>query len=932
MEPSQPSNLEDLNFILKDALDRLEWAKICQSVAQHAVLTEVKVRFENLVPWVSQEQRYQRLMAAMEGSKLVMEGKSLQKYSDFEPKDLLVQIKRENSLSKALCVHLLLMLNAAKEISHFFPDPSDKLKSPVLAKVQAEMMVPSSFHAAVRSTIDLEGEILDSASSELKNLRQKQKNLKSKIESTLGDLIKKTNFRNALQDAQWSIRDGRYVVPVRTDRKSEIVGTTLGVSSTGHTLFIEPAEMTGLQGQLEETQTQIWAEEARILHALSKQAWPLYDTLVDLAEGVYKWDFYASLSLFSLSIDGCCPEFHQNSQDPKFEILGARHPFLVLDRKTVVANDLILNSHRDSQGSSPQVWVLSGPNAGGKTLSMKTVGLLFVMAQAGLAVSARSARFHEFNQVFAEIGDRQNVSEDLSTFSGHLTHLKKICSFSQSRTLVLLDEGFVGTDPALGTALARATLEYLADVGATVIITTHFSSLKLLSNEDSRFVNASMEFENSQLLPTYRLLPGIPGQSFALELASRIGFFPSIIEKAKEYHGKEERNLEKLLQTLQIQREELDHRLEQNKLWNQQLLEEKEKLERSRKELTQLRDDLVTSYQSKLEKRLNSFVNRLEIREKQFLKHLESQRKNLAESSISTVHSADLSPESPPLPVVPSPSKQPVKSKVLGLQDLAQFKSKLPAKNPGKEEEDEITSFRSPKQFSVRSLRDEAVESLENLKSYGDKANAEMSKELNTLAQMYGENSQRALPEIPKVAPGIPAFNELKKGDKVKSQKFKETGIVLADSNYHKGMIEVQFGILKIKLKWDEVTLIPQTDYKKQLPPNKVNSVTTPKSFKQNSTSNQTDMQIPQILPYKGNTIDLRGMMVEESIEKCEAFVSHCYSQEISPFVILHGHGTGKVKLAVREWLQKHSWKLRFRPGTSGEGSDGVTIVAIDET
>ncbi len=172
----------------------------------------------------------------------------------------------------------------------------------------------------------------------------------------------------------------------------------------------------------------------------------------------------------------------------------------------------------------------------------------------------------------------------------------------------------------------------------------------------------------------------------------------------------------------------------------------------------------------------------------------------------------------------------------------------------------------------------------------------------------------------------------MKKGDKVKSQKFKETGIVLADSNYHKGMIEVQFGILKTKLKWDEVTLIPQTDYKKQLPPNKVNSVTTPKSFKQNSTSNQTDMQIPQILPYKGNTIDRRGMMVEESIEKCEAFVSHCYSQEISPFVILHGHGTGKVKLAVREWLQKHSWKLRFRPGTSGEGSDGVTIVAIDET
>jgi DNA mismatch repair protein MutS2 len=415
----------------------------------------------------------------------------------------------------------------------------------------------------------------------------------------------------------------------------------------------------------------------------------------------------------ALNASRCELNSSQIKSDLKFSFLKAKHPLFLLENKPCVANDLILDHHN--------VWVISGPNAGGKTVAMKTVGLFVLMAKAGLFLPCEKPHALDFDRVFVELGDRQSREDDLSSFSGHLLQMKKIYEHANERTLVLLDEAFIGTDPAIGMAMARAMLESLADKNSAVMITTHFSNLKNLSDGDPRFLNASMEFEPKKLAPTYKLLNGIPGQSYALELASRMKLNPSLIEKARGYWGSEAQRMENILKDLQEKRIDLDQILKNQTSVLNQLTQDLEKLESEKKHLVDLSENLVDGYRNKLQKRLNAFENRLEIRSRQFEKEKEFMLRNLRQDLLSSVpeeqeNSKVETAKEKGNETKPTTRKKPVTGKVTVSSFEGLEKFKFEAQSAEQEEQEfnhKVKRARRPESLSQRDLIDEAQESLD---------------------------------------------------------------------------------------------------------------------------------------------------------------------------------------------------------------------------
>ena len=581
---------------------------------------------------------------------------------------------------------------------------------------------------------------------------------------------------------------------------------------------------------------------------------------------------------------------------------------------------------------------------------MKTVGVTALMAKAGLFVSCEKAEILDYENIFVELGDRQNREEDLSTFSGHLSQLKKIAEEANELTLILLDEGFVGTDPAIGVAMARATLEYFSNKKATVIITTHFSNLKTLADGDHRFFNGSMEFEPHKLLPTYKLLNGIPGQSYAIELAERMGLNNEIIQKARGYYGNESQRMENILKDLQLKRIEVTEELKQQSNLTKKLEHELKSLHHEKEKLSELRNSLVENYRNKLQKRLNAFENRLEIRERQFEKQKESILRDLNDQSntnqitsnleISTLENQNKETDKKIEKIDISNSKNQLKpKKLLGFDALSELK--LPKKQYSESTidydslDEKAAKFRAPKHMSSRALLDEARMSLNAMKNSFDDIEESLHDDLDTLQELEKSTKEKAKSAkqtaIETIAQGRPP-EYWKPGMIVKSAKFREKGNVLKSAD-SKGNIECQFGIMKVKISYHE--LIPVNENQNSL---KNESFSKTKLFskqKQNSKTkkiqNLQDSEIPPTLQHSGNTINLRGNTVDESLDKLDIELDKMNRMHVDRVVIIHGHGMGKIKESVRKHLEESSYKLRFRSGRQGEGGDGVTIVAFDD-
>ena len=455
---------------------------------------------------------------------------------------------------------------------------------PRLAQIAAGLPEAHGMVDAISRVLSDRGEVLDSASPKLASLRREIKIAHDRLMSRLQKYL--TESGNKLQEPIITQRDGRYVIPLRAEFKGQIKAVVHDQSASGATLFVEPLPVVELNNQVRELELQERDEERRILYELSVQIGEHREELTYGVENLAMLDLIFAKAKYAEELRASAPVLHRienrrqkeqtsgESRQPSIHLMQARHP--LLDPQTVVPIDV------DPRPGTRAI-VITGPNTGGKTVSLKTVGLFALMAQSGLHIPAQSgSELPCFYAVYADIGDEQSIEQSLSTFSGHITNIIRVLKQIDQRSLVIFDELGAGTDPQEGAALARAILSFLVETGCTTLVATHYPELKTFAHSTEGVVNASLEFDIKTLRPTYHLTIGLPGRSNALLIAQRLGLPQPIIESAKAEINPDDLRADKLLD---------DIRKERNRTSR-----ERQKLERAR--------DRLEEQTRELEKRL----------------------------------------------------------------------------------------------------------------------------------------------------------------------------------------------------------------------------------------------------------------------------------------------------------------------------------------
>ena len=425
-----------------------------------------------------------------------------------------------------------------------------------------------------------EDEISDDASTGLRQVRRSMKLTNDKIHTQLSSFVS-GNSRTYLQDAVVTMRNGRYCIPVKAEYKSQVPGMIHDQSSTGSTIFVEPMTIVRLNNEMRELEIQEQKEIEMILSNLSQLAAENLDAIFDDVKLLSELDFIFARAQLAKSQNATEPRFNR---DRIIDIKKARHP--LIDKHKVVPIDIRI-------GETFDLLIVTGPNTGGKTVSLKTVGLLTLMGQSGLHIPAfDNSRLSVFREVYADIGDEQSIEQSLSTFSSHMTNVVRFMETADSDSLVLFDELGAGTDPTEGAALAIAILSTLHDRGIRAMATTHYSELKVYALSTPGVENASCEFDVETLRPTYRLLIGVPGKSNAFAISQKLGLPLSNIERAKEQISQEDEtfedvlsNLEESRKTIESEREELASYKEEIKTLKEQLEEKQDKLDQRKERI-----------------------------------------------------------------------------------------------------------------------------------------------------------------------------------------------------------------------------------------------------------------------------------------------------------------------------------------------------------
>lgn len=406
-------------------------------------------------------------------------------------------------------------------------------------------------------SLEPDGAIRDAASATLAALRQRKKNAAGRIVERIQSYIS-GKTRDLLSDPIFTIRDGRYVIPLKAENRGKIRGIVHDTSASGQTIFLEPADVLELGNALREVEAAERAEEARILAVLSGKVGTVAAEVIGGLEAAVHLDLAFAKARLAYEMGGVAPDRVRG--EGFIEIQAGRHPLLEAEKAVPLHISV-------GKGSSV---LITGPNTGGKTVAIKTVGLFVLMAQAGMFPPAVHIRISPFIQVWADIGDEQSLEQSLSTFSGHLKNIAAALKHLQAGALVLLDEVGAGTDPAEGAALAIAILQEMSERGAAILASTHYGELKAFAFNAPGFANAAMEFDPKSLRPTYRLLMGAPGASHALRIAERYGIPEAIVERAREGLGEQAQDLAKMMERLeQAQRQartaqsEADKRLQE---------------------------------------------------------------------------------------------------------------------------------------------------------------------------------------------------------------------------------------------------------------------------------------------------------------------------------------------------------------------------------
>ena len=670
---------------------------------------------------------------------------------------------------------------------------------------------------ALNAAIDPDGSMRESASQELQRLMHRAKELKQHMRHRLDQILHSRRYEDVLQEDYFAQREGRYVVPIKTGMQGKIPGIVHDISASGATVFLEPRELVELNNSIKVVDLEVEREVRRILRDLSARVSPYTAELKGSVALLGRLDVISAKAELSQRLHATPARLNDIG---RIALTQARHPFLVLTKEQVVPNDLVLDE-------TVRVLVISGPNTGGKTVTLKLLGLFALMVRCGLHLPcAPESEMAFFPSIYADIGDSQDLARDLSSFSAHITQMVQLLrevsdetsleaghhSLPLGRALVLLDEPVTSTDPAEGAALASALLCRLSNAGIKVVVTTHYSLLKGLAQEATGFANASVEFNLDSLSPTYRLILGQPGGSAAIEIAGRLGMEQSLLKDARERLQGENRMLETLLVDLQ------------------------EKQRRLTDDLAVASAAKETAQQAAKEaQELLSFVQQSERDERQGLKKKLSQEFQRARAAVQAT-----------------------------LDDLKRDQKLLKAK-----------------ETKVRL--------------------AELEQEVRTT---IGEPSE----PIP--------VDQLNVGDAVEVLGLGMTGTLL----------EAPRGKKRVRLKVGEGEILANVGSLAGIshsaqPSSRETHKTTTTRFRRNSQTLASE-NIEE-------TFDVRGQTADDALDQVVAGLDRAILGG-SPFVrIVHGHGSGRLRTVLREYLKSSPYVLSFRQGHRAEGGDGVTIVEL---
>lgn len=557
-------------MIRKETLHALEFNKILNVISRfsHSGITQKSVLA--LCPHYEKDTIEKRFGQTREIQRLSQEGSPL-KLSHFQDiSGLIEKVKPEGAVLEpgelaSFIPVLRIMHSISVQIKH-------NNTVPLLQELTANLTGFPEMHDIMERSLDSEGKILDTASSALAYFRRQISNLDRKIQKRLEEILRDKRVIPFLQDSFVTKRTGRWVIPVRMDSKGQVSGVVHDVSRSGETAFLEPLEIIGLSNELENLSAEEKAEEMRILRNICQGIRKIVHELSGQYEVVIYLDVMNSIAGFADLLNLSVPHINE---ELSMRLVGAQHPLLMLLHREGTIREVIPIDL--SLGGERSIMVITGPNAGGKTITIKTVGLLLLMALSGIPVPAdSSSTFPLVHKILVDIGDEQSIESSLSTFSAHISHIAEILEHTDEKAVVLIDELGTGTEPGQGAALACGILNHLSTKGSLVFSTTHLMDIVAFVYKADGMVNASMEFDQTTMTPLYKIRIGDPGQSYAFDIARRYGLPESIVDFAKKMIGNVNAEFHSLLAELKDRRfhyENALHELESRKIE----YEEKEK-------------------------------------------------------------------------------------------------------------------------------------------------------------------------------------------------------------------------------------------------------------------------------------------------------------------------------------------------------------------
>jgi DNA mismatch repair protein MutS2 len=791
-----------LGVVNDKALQDLGWGQLCAELAARARTPMGRDRCTSLLPGSDPDATRRHLGLVEEARLLHRHERELPLADAVDVRPSLGRAAREGTLEPQELMQVARLIRAGDSARRFCFSQADRAPLHFGQAQELSELVPLA--QELERAFDPSGKLLDTASPLLGELRERARGLHRAIKQRIEELLKDERIVPMLRDAYYSVRGDRYVLPVRAEHRSHLPGIVHNASNSGQTLFIEPQQLVELGNQLTIAEAGALEEEQRILHELSGAVGRRAPVLEHDVEIIAVLDEAAAGGRLGDDLDAGAPELGGD----RFELRKARHPLLVLQRKSagVVANDVALPA-------PAQALIVSGPNAGGKTVTITAVGLCALMARAGLPLPAEAgSRMPLYRTVYTAIGDEGDLARDLSTFSAHLSALKWILEAAGPGTLALIDEIAADTDPREGAAIAIAALEKLVAAGAQVLITTHLEELKALALADPRFAPASVGFDVERLAPTYRLRLGEVGASSAIEIARRVGLPEDVCKRAREILGSGASVVSQAVERLEQERAASARR-------SAELLASREEVERERASLQ---------------------------RERERLRELERV------------------------------TRAGTRAELIG---------------------------------DLRRRRDEIAALVARLQAAPAMAQAVEAQRAVEQAVAAEEREQaRALEPQP-----LPEA-ALEPGARVKHVRLGTEGVVLEVQD---GTATVQMGALRSKVPVED--LLPIARQVRQAGFRKSKAERMERAEQARAAAVQVRVPVA----------DVRGMRVDEALRAVDLELDRATRAGDERVHVLHGHGSGALKSAIREHLQRSPYVRRSRPADPHEGGDGVTIAEL---